>query len=77
MFILSRIFRNARWDIIQTAHFLFLHHAEIVIYHKSFVDILLSLWYAEYVGAVIGTAFVFAGFYPFSTSFVKFHMETH
>ena len=77
MFIIPRFFKNARRNIVQTRQFSFNYSSEFVILHKSSVDIFLRLWYAEYVGAVIGTASFFAGLSTISSTFVKFHMERY
>jgi len=53
-----------------------LQYVETVILHNFFLDILLPLWYVDYVGAVIGTASYCADFNTFPTGFVNFHMET-
>jgi len=55
--------------------FFFLQNADFVIYHNVLIDIFFSLWYADYVGAVIGTAFDFAHLHAFSFCIVNFHME--
>ena len=75
IYIIPPIFKNARWYIVQTVHFLLLHNAYFVIYHKLSIDISFVLCYAEYVGAVIGTACVFAHLHPVSRYFVNFHMD--
>ena len=54
----------------------FLHFVETVVLHNSKIDIPIQLWYADYVGAVIGTACYRADFNTFSLCFVNFHMET-
>ena len=75
IYIIPPIFKNARWYIVQTVHFLLLHNAYFVIYHKLSIDISFVLCYAEYVRAVIGTACVFAHLHPVSRYFVNFHMD--
>ena len=75
-YILSQISENARRNIVQFAQFSFCYSAENVIFHNLCVDIFCGLWYAEYVGAVIGTTPIFAHLQGISDHIVNFHMET-
>ena len=77
MFIIARFSENARRYFVQSKQFSFAYNAYFVISYNISVDILFSLWYAEYVGVVIGTASFFAGLSTISPPFVKFHMERY
>ena len=76
IYIIPSYCKNARWDVVQSNQFFFLQYADSVILHNILLDFLLTLWYADYVGAVIGTASYCADFNTFPTGFVNFHMET-
>ena len=56
--------------------FSFMQRAEIGRIVQNAIDFGDWLWYAEYVGAIIGTASEFAHFAAIMRLFVNFTMET-
>ena len=76
MIIIADFSEKASRDIVQNLQFSFLHCADFRHFARFPIDFPKQLWYADYVGAVIGTACFFAGKNTVSYRFVNFHMET-
>ena len=76
MIIIADFSEKASRDIVQNLQFSFLHCADFRHFARFPIDFPKQLWYADYVGAVIGTACFFAEKATVSYRFVNFHMET-
>ena len=76
MIIIADFSEKASRDIVQNLQFSFLHCADFRHFARFPIDFPKQLWYADYVGAVIGTASFFTHLQAVSSTFVNFHMET-